>query len=245
MHSIPMLHPRTSVPNPLRPLVNRAQAPTPLKARVARVFASAHSQPTGHNAARHLLRRRWSQSALGLAGVLWVSFWPELGAATEFNTLQPAQSTLLFAYKQMNVPMEGRFKTFAAQLHFDPAKPAQGKAVLEAPIASLDTGSDEANDEVGAAAWFNSKKFPTARFESTTIQPLGGNRYEVSGPLTIKGHTRLVSAPVTVAIQGNRAVFDGSFDVRRADFSVGEGTWADFGTVANEIHIKFHLVTTP
>ncbi len=187
--------------------------------------------------------RAWG--ALGAGGLLWVSCWPVVSGAVEFNTLQPAQSTLVFAYKQMNVPMEGRFKSFSAHLHFDPAKPAQGKATLEAPIASLDTGSEEANDEVGDAAWFNSKKYPVAHFESTTIQPLGGNRYEVSGPLTIKGHTRLVSTPVTVSVQGNRAVFDGSFEVRRADFSVGEGTWADFGTVANEIHITFHLVATP
>ncbi len=245
MDSIYRGYPRQSVPNPLQRLVNRAQAPTHPETRPAGMLPLANPNHGGYNPVRNLSHRVWSKSALGLAGLLWVSFWPEWSAATEFNTLQPAQSTLLFAYKQMNVPMEGRFKTFGIHLHFDPAKPAQGKAVLDAPIASLDTGSDEANDEVGNAAWFNSKKYPMAHFESTTIQPLGGNRYEVSGPLTIKGHTRLVSTPVTVVIQGNRAVFDGSFAIRRADFSVGEGTWADFGTVANDIQIKFHLVTTP
>lgn len=199
----------------------------------------------GFQRLRKLRHRAWCQPVLGLGFLLWGSLWSGASFALEFNTLQPTQSSLLFAYKQMNVPMEGRFKTFTAHLHFDSGKPAQGKAVLDAGIASLDTGSEEANDEVGDAAWFNSKKYPVAHFESTTIQPLGGNRYEVSGPLTIKGHTRLVSTPVTVTIQGTSAIFDGSFDIRRADFSVGEGTWADFGTVANEVHIKFHLVATP
>lgn len=182
--------------------------------------------------------------ALGL-GLMWAMLQPGASAAVEFNTLQPAQSTLLFDYRQMNVPMEGRFKTFTVQLHFDPAKPTQGKAVLDAAIASLDTGSDEANDEVGGASWFNSKKYPVAHFESATIQALGGNRYEVTGALTIKGHTHVVSTPATVTMQGNRAIFDGSFGIKRADYAVGEGTWADFGTVANEIQIRFHLVTTP
>jgi hypothetical protein len=30
--------------------------------------------------------------------------------------------------------------------------------------------------------------------------------------------------------------------LKRADYGIGEGMWADFGTVANEVQIKFQLV---
>lgn len=64
----------------------------------------------------------------------------------------------------------------------------------------------------------------------------------MSGQLTIKGRTQTVVAPTTVAIQGNSATFDGAFVTKRADFAIGEGVWADFGTLANEIAIKFHIL---
>ena len=36
---------------------------------------------------------------------------------------------------------------------------------------------------------------------------------------------------------------DGGIDTI-TDFAIGDGVWADFGPVANEIQIKFHLVVT-
>ncbi len=50
-----------------------------------------------------------------------------------------------------------------------------------------------------------------------------------------------VSAPATVVVEGNKATFDGAFLLKRADFAIGEGQWADFGVVANEIRITFHI----
>jgi len=62
--------------------------------------------------------------------------------------------------------------------------------------------------------------------------------------IAVPGRTRPVSAPVTVAIEGNKAVFDGAFVLKRGDFAIGEGAWADFGVIANEIRISFHVVAT-
>lgn len=164
--------------------------------------------------------------------------------AAEFNAVQADKSTLTFVYKQMGVPMDGRFKTFAARIAFDPARPAAATAVLDVDLAGIDAGSPEANDEVAGKAWFNTKAFPQARFVSTGVKALGGNRYEVSGKMTIKGRTQDVSAPFSFTPQGNGAAFDGIFVLKRADFAIGEGAWADFGTVANEIQIKFHFLAS-
>ena len=59
-----------------------------------------------------------------------------------------------------------------------------------------------------------------------------------------KGKTLDLVTPVTVSQQGNSASFDGSLVLKRADYAIGDGMWADFGTVANEIQIKFHLVAS-
>lgn len=163
--------------------------------------------------------------------------------AVEFNQFQVGKSTLTFAYKQMGVPLEGKFRKFVARLAFDPARTNTAQAVLEADLASIDTGSSEGDDEVAGKLWFNTKAYPVAQFVSSGVKSLGGNRYEVLGKLTIKGRSLDVSAPLTFRQEGAVGVFDGAFTLKRLDYAIGEGLWADVGTVANEVQIVFHIVT--
>ena len=164
--------------------------------------------------------------------------------AIEFTQFQPAKSSLSFVSKQMNVPVDGRFTSFRAKLDFDPAKPAAARAELEIDLASIDAGSKDANDEVATKAWFNTREYPLARFVATTVKPLDGNRYELTGKMSIKGKTRDLVTPLTVTQEGNSAIFDGALVFKRADHGIGDGIWADFGTVANEVQIKFRIVAS-
>jgi polyisoprenoid-binding protein YceI len=162
--------------------------------------------------------------------------------ATEFNQVLADRSAVSFAYKQMNVPLEGSFKRFNGRISFDPARPALARAEIDIDIASIDTGSEEGNDEVAGKLWFNTRQFPVARFVSTSIKPLGSSRYEVAGRMSIKGRTLDTKTPATFRQEGNVGVFEGSFVLKRGDYGIGEGMWADYGTVANEVQIKFRLV---
>lgn len=164
-----------------------------------------------------------------------------LAHAVEYAQVQTDKSAIHFTYQQMGVKMDGKFKKFTSQLSFDPAKPAAAKATFDVDLASIDAGSSEADDEVAGKPWFNTKAFPSARFVSGNVKSLGGNRYEVAGQLTIKGKTQEVVVPATFTPQGNSGVFDGSFTIRRGDFSIGEGAWAKFDIVANDILIKFRI----
>lgn len=140
--------------------------------------------------------------------------------------------------------MDGRFRKFSANIVFDTAKPTTASARFELDLASVDAGSSEANGEVVGKPWFNVKSFPTATFVSSAVRPLGGDRFELSGKLTIKGKTQDLVAPFTFRQENNSGVFAGSFVLKRLDFAVGDGIWSDVATVANEVQIKFHLVAT-
>lgn len=161
--------------------------------------------------------------------------------AVEYTQVQADKSSIQFTYKQMGVAVDGRFKRFASQISFDPAKPAAARAAFDVELASVDTGAAEGDEEVAGKAWFNTRAFPTARFVSGSVKALGGNRYEVAGQLSIKGRTQDVVVPATFTAQGNSAVFDGSFTIRRADFAIGEGSWAKFDVVANDVQIRFRI----
>lgn len=162
--------------------------------------------------------------------------------AAEFNTVRLDKSTLVFNYKQMNVDMSGRFRMFAVQLSFDPDKAESAKVSFDVDLASIDTGFPEGDHEIAGKQWFNTEAFPTAHFASKSITALDGNHADVAGQLTIKGHTQPVAVRASVTMQGDQATFEGSFVLKRADFAIGEGPWADFGIVANEIQVTFHIL---
>jgi len=177
---------------------------------------------------------------IALALVLAASLSP-MAHASEYTQVQAEKSAINFTYQQMGVKMDGKFKKFSAQLNFDPTKPTAAKTIFDVELASVDAGSSEADDEVAGKSWFNTKAFPTARFVSGNVKPLGGNKYEVAGQLSIKGKTQEVVVPATFSAQGNSGVFEGNFTIKRGDFSIGEGAWAKFDIVANDIQIKFRI----
>jgi polyisoprenoid-binding protein YceI len=163
--------------------------------------------------------------------------------------LDPAKSSVSAVFKQLNVPVEAKFKKFSAQIDFDSAKPESGKAGVDIDIASFDLGEAEYNAEVQKKDWFNAAQFPKASFVSSAIKATpgapAGTKYDVTGKLTIKGKSADVHFPLSVKKEGAAQVFDGTVAIKRLAFNVGEGEWKDTGMVADEITIKFHFVATP
>ena len=162
--------------------------------------------------------------------------------AAEFNQVQTSKSALTFAYKQMGVPMEGKFRKFAARIAFDPDKISAAQAQVEINLADIDTGLGDADAEVLGKKWFNANAYPGAQFVSSGVKALGGSRYEALGKLTLKGKSHDVSALFTFKPEGSVGVFEGAFSLKRLDYAIGEGEWADVSAVANEIQIKFHII---
>lgn len=165
--------------------------------------------------------------------------------AVEYSTVLPEKSEIRFVSKQMNVPVEGKFRKFTVQLSFDPAKPEAGTTRITIDLAGIDTGSAEADEEARTRGWFDTRNFPTANFVSTTVKPLGPNRYEVAGKLTIKGRSRDVTAPVSFRQDGANAVLEGGFVVKRLQFAIGEGPWSDVETVADDVQVRFKVTAAP
>jgi len=165
-------------------------------------------------------------------------FWAPLVFA---QAIDSARSQITIVSKQMNVPVEEPFKKFNAQIAFNEAKPETSKARIEVDLASFDIGDAEINENVRDKYWFDVKNHPTAVFVSSSVRATGGGRYEVRGPLAMKGRTQEVAAPFTVRAAGADRIFEGSFPVRRLQYNVGDAHWRDTSVVADEVLIKFRL----
>lgn len=179
-----------------------------------------------------------------ILGIFLLGTAPFTAHAVEYSVVQADKSSIQFQSKQMGVAVNGRFPKFSAQLAFDPAKPEASKVSFSIDIASIDAGSKDANDEVVGKQWFNARAFPNASFTATSVKALGNGRYEVAGPLTIKGKTLPTVAPFTYKTEGANGLFNGTFTIKRLDYAIGDGPWADLSTVANEVQINFNVVAS-
>ncbi len=167
---------------------------------------------------------------------------PQVSGAAEFGKLQLGKSRITFLSRQMGVPVEGVFKKIGAEVSFNPAKPEVGLAKVTIELASIDTGSAEANEEVKDKSWFDVAQFPRASFVASSVRPLGGGMFEAIGKMTLKGKTVEMRAPFTFKEEKGELHIDGVFALKRLEFGIGSGLWSDTSVVADDVQIKFHLV---
>ena len=165
--------------------------------------------------------------------------------AAPYQAVQIDKSSVSFSFKQMGVGMNGHFAKFTPQISFDPAKPEQTKASIEIDLASVDTGSGEADEEVVGKSWFNTGAFPKALFVAKQVKQTAPNVFEVLGTLTIKGRARDIKVAMKHTPQGKAGLLSGSFTLQRADYAIGEGMWSKFDVVANDIQVSFQLSALP
>lgn len=161
------------------------------------------------------------------------------------QALVPEQSEIAFVGKQMGVPTEGKFQKFAVEAALDPAAIEKGRVRVVIDMNSVALPAADFTVEIKRKRWFDAANFPEATFESKRFRALGDGRYEVGGTLTLKGVSRDLTAPLTLKTDGSDLVAGGQFELKRLDFNVGDGPWADTDTVANEVQIKFELRLKP
>jgi polyisoprenoid-binding protein YceI len=154
----------------------------------------------------------------------------------------PAKSEITFVTKQMNVPVDGRFRKFDATVAFDPAKPDATRAEFEVDLASIDLGNAEGETEAKRKLWLDTGAFPKAKFVAAAVKPIGPGQYEASGALTIKGISHPVRAAFTLTETAKERTVIGQFPLKRLQFRVGEAQWSDTDTVADEVLVRFRFV---
>lgn len=151
------------------------------------------------------------------------------------------RSKIVFTATQMDVSLDGRFASFTADVDFDPEKPESGRVDLVITIASVATSSAEADDLLRAKEFFDAAHFPQATFTSRNIAPTSTGQFQALGELTLKGRRAPIRVPFSVRPEAGGLRLDGSVPVSRLAYRIGEGSWADPGTLADQVQIRFSL----
>ncbi|MFT3669270.1 MAG: YceI family protein [Pseudoxanthomonas sp.] len=158
--------------------------------------------------------------------------------------VQAPGSTLVFASNYQGETFTGKFGSFTTTMSFDPKQLATSKLDVAIQLTGTQTGNKDRDDTLVSADFFNVGKFAQARYTATKFRALGGNQYAADGTLTLRG----ASKPVTLTFTwtpGAQPVLSGKATVKRLDFGVGGGDWADTATIPNEVAISTKVVLKP
>jgi polyisoprenoid-binding protein YceI len=156
--------------------------------------------------------------------------------------VDPQASKLTFHGSMGGQGFDGAFRRWSAQIDFDPKALATSKVVVSIDTASAATGDPDRDQALPTPDWFSAQAFPKATFTSRTFKDLGGDRYQVVGDLTLRGATRPLTLPITLAITGDVAKANGQVAVNRLDFGVGQGRWKNTDVVAPAVTVGVALV---
>ena len=148
-------------------------------------------------------------------------------------TLDKAHSRVGFSITHMLLTdVDGQFKTFEAKV--TAAKADLSDAVFEfsTDVNSIDTGNERRDGDLKGDKWFDTAKYPTMTFKSTSFKKVADNKYKVNGDLTLHGVTKPVTLDATMVGPKQMPGRDGkpgpekvgfkvSGTLKRTDFSVG------------------------
>lgn len=163
-------------------------------------------------------------------------------SAAEYR--QAPGSTLAFASRYDGELFTGRFPGFDTKLSFDPAKPETGKLDVTIDLASAATGNADRDSTLATADFFDVGKVAQARYSASGFRKLADGRYAADGTLELRG----VRKPVTLTFSwsgGAQPVLEGKAVVKRLEFGVGGGDWADTATIPDEVSISTRVAFKP
>jgi polyisoprenoid-binding protein YceI len=171
---------------------------------------------------------------------------PALAAPQDAWTIDP-KSSLTFSASQVGSIVSGRFPTWTGEIVLDPAALATARIDIRIDTRPVSTNNRDVDTLMKGPNFLDVQKFPEARFVSTAISG-SGDRYQARGKLTIRGVTRDVVLPFTLAIADDpgqpgrlRGTARGRLTIKRLDYGVGQNEWAATGQVADEVTIDLNV----
>jgi polyisoprenoid-binding protein YceI len=174
----------------------------------------------------------------------------DFASLTGTYTLDPVHSRVGFVARHaMVTKVRGAFNDFAGTATIDGVDPSKSSVSVTVQTASIDTRNEQRDGHLRTNDFLEVDQFPQITFTSTAISHTGGNDFEVTGDLTIKGITKSVTFPLE--FQGSakdpygnlRVGFEGSTSIMRSDYGVSFNAALETGgvLVSDKITLEFEL----
>ncbi|MFI8960637.1 YceI family protein [Streptomyces sp. NPDC053493] len=196
-----------------------------------------------------LFSRKNNESAVATA-VATLPVDPALAALTGEYAIDPAHSSIGFTVRHAMVTnVRGSFAEHEGTLTLNGSDPAASSASIDVKIASVDTGIADRDGHLRSGDFFDAEQFPLMTFRSTEAAHLGGDKYRVTGDLTIKDVTKPLSIDLefngtATDVYGNERVgFEGYAEILRSEWGLTWNAALETGgvMVSDKVKLNFDI----
>ncbi|MES2056603.1 MAG: YceI family protein [Pseudomonadota bacterium] len=161
--------------------------------------------------------------------------------------VDPAHTQVVWTVNHLGIsPLSGAFGASGGTLNIDPANPATAKVNVTFNIAEMSTTTTAFAKHLSSPDFFDTAKFPTATFTSTSVQ-VSGSSARITGNLTIKGVTKPVTLDAKFYGAGANPMtkktnlgFSATASIKRSDFGLGYGV----PMVGDDLDLTIHAAFT-
>ncbi|KAA8475706.1 polyisoprenoid-binding protein YceI [Arcticibacter tournemirensis] len=165
-------------------------------------------------------------------------------------TADKVHSTVKFSVSHLVISeVEGQFKNFEGMIASKSADFNNSAITFNIDVKSIDTENSDRDKHLLGPDFFDADKYPQMAFKSTSFKKLSGNKYLLTGNLTLHGVTKPVKFNVTyggTAKDGygnTKAGFKASTVINRFDYNLKWNALTEAGgaTVGKDVTIELKL----
>ena len=147
--------------------------------------------------------------------------------------IDPAHSAAHFSVRHLMISnVRGEFTKLSGSAQIDPVNPAKSTVEVTIEAASLNTREPQRDEHLRSADFFDVANHPTLSFRSRKIESVDTGNLTLTGDLTIRGVTKVV----TFEVEGpTPSVKDPWGNVRAGVTALAKINRKDFGLVWNAL----------
>jgi polyisoprenoid-binding protein YceI len=183
-----------------------------------------------------------SRLVLAIAALI-LATQPALAGGPPRWTVDHEKSKLGFSVLWSGEDFVATFKSWQADIVFDPADLAHSRVSVSIDVGSESSGFDENDEGLKGTQGFEVSRFPTARFVATKFSR-SKTGYVAEGTLTLHGVTKPVTLPFTLAFKGKTARMVGKVSLMRADFGLARGEFGGDTPIARAVTVQIDLTAS-
>jgi polyisoprenoid-binding protein YceI len=164
----------------------------------------------------------------------------------------PYHTQVEFSAKHLGMmTVRGHFADVTVSGDIDPQHPDKSHFEATIKTESIRTHNEQRDSDLRSSNFLEIDKYPTMTFKSTKIEPVGGNKYKVTGDLTIKGVTKPISLDAVNYGEfndpnmGHRYGYAAETKINRKDFNMKFDMMLDGKFIVSDevqVHIEGEVV---
>lgn len=179
-------------------------------------------------------------SAAASTGAAAASAAPAKG---ELLTITPENSKVGFTGAKVTGKHDGKFEKFSGSLDFVASKIEDSSVKVAIDLASVKTNEAQLDGHLKSPDFFDTAKFTTANFESTSIKAEKGKKGEthsITGNLNFHGVEKSLTFPATITVKDDKVTAKASFGIDRKTWKIEYAGKAD-NLIKDEVLIDLDL----